>query len=318
MSTIDQSCGGSPFHQGERAVQERLGLRDKMDAVGRRVLRNFMPDQHREFFAALPFLVLGTVDGTGWPSASIVAGAPGFVSTPDATTLRVRAWPSAGDAAAANLRPGAEVGIVGIDFAPRRRNRANGVVKAIDEGGFDIAVSQSFGNCPKYIQARDWRAATNDEQGPRQIEEGRALGIAERSMIAAADTFFIASAVDHGEEPARGVDASHRGGLPGFVRGGDGRTLTVPDFSGNFYFNTLGNLLLNPRCGLLFIDFATGATLQVAAEAEIVWDGPEVAATAGAQRLVRFHVARWRRAENAVPLRWRFRGYSPFLEPSRG
>ncbi len=176
---------------------------------------------------------------------------------------------------------------------------------------------QSFGNCPKYIQARDWRAATHDEQGALQIEEGQALGAAERAMIAAADTFFIASALGRSDESGHGVDASHRGGLPGFVRGDDEHTLTVPDFSGNFYFNTLGNLLLNPRCGLLFLDFAAGATLQVAAEAEIVWDGPEVAAAAGAQRLVRFHVTHWRRAENAVPLRWRFRGYSPFLAPSR-
>jgi predicted pyridoxine 5'-phosphate oxidase superfamily flavin-nucleotide-binding protein len=317
VSAIDRSSGSPAFHPGERAIQHRLGLRDKMDAVGQRALRKFMPDQHRDFFAALPFVVLGTVDDAGWPSASIIVGAPGFISTPDATTLRIREQLPVGDAATANLRPGADVGLVGIDFATRRRNRANGVVKTVDRGGFDIAVAQSFGNCPKYIQARDWRAATNDEQGPLQIEEARTLGATERSMIATADTFFIASALIRGDEPAHGVDASHRGGLPGFVRGEGGRTLIVPDFSGNFYFNTLGNLLLNPRCGLLFIDFATGATLQVAAEAEIVWDGPEVAATAGAQRLVRFHVARWRRAENAVPLRWRFRGYSPFLEPSR-
>ena len=289
MSAIDQSSDSPAFHPGERAIQHRFGLRDKMDAVGQRALRNFMPDQHREFFAALPFVVLGTVDDAGWPSASIVVG-----------------------------RPGADVGVVGIDFATRRRNRANGVVKTVGGGGFDIAVAQSFGNCPKYIQARDWRAATDDEQGSVQIEEGQALGATERSMIAAADTFFIASALIRGDEPAHGVDASHRGGLPGLVRGEDERTLTAPDFSGNFYFNTLGNLLLNPRCGLLFVDFATGVTLQVAAEAEIVWDGPEVAAVAGAQRLVRFHVAHWRRAANTLPLRWRFRGYSPFLQPSRG
>jgi len=98
------------------------------------------------------------------------------------------------------------------------------------------------------------------------------------------------------------------------VRVEDDRTLSAPDFSGNLYFNTLGNLLLNPRSALLFIEFTSGALLQVWAEAEIVWDGPEVAAVAGAQRLVRFHVARWRRVRNAVPLRWQFRGYSPFLE----
>lgn len=315
MAIIDQFRDGSPFHPGERAIQQRVGVRDKMEAVARRVLRNFMPDQHREFFAMLPFLVLGTVDDAGWPAASIVVGAPGFVSAPYATTLRIRALPLPSDAATANLKPGGDIGIVGIDFATRRRNRANGTVTAIDDGGFEVRVMQSFGNCPKYIQARDWRTATADERGPLRVEEGEALGAPERAMIAAADTFFIASAAA-GDEPGHGVDASHRGGLPGFVGVADGRTLSVPDYSGNLYFNTLGNLLLNPRCGLLFLDFATGATLRVAAEAEIVWEGPEVAAVAGAQRLVRFHVARWRRAENAVPLRWRFRGYSPFLERS--
>jgi len=311
---IDRVRDGSPFHPGERALQERVGVRDKMEAVGRRVLRNFMPDQHREFFAMLPFLVLGTVDDAGWPVTSIVTGAPGFAGTPDATTLRIGARPLPGDAAAANLRPGRDIGILGIDFATRRRNRANGMVISIDDGGFDVRVIQSFGNCPKYIQERAWRVATADEQGPVQIEEGGALDAAGRAMIAGADTFFIASALGHSDALGFGVDASHRGGLPGFVHVEDERSLSVPDYSGNLYFNTLGNLLLNPRSGLLFIEFATGALLQVWAEAEIVWDGPEVASVAGAQRLVRLHVARWRHIKNALPLRWQFRGYSPFLE----
>ncbi|HEX6840699.1 MAG TPA: pyridoxamine 5'-phosphate oxidase family protein, partial [Stellaceae bacterium] len=311
MTTIDRVGNGSPFHPGERALQEKVGVRDRMETVGRRVLRNFMPDQHREFFALLPFLVLGTVDGAGWPTASIVTGAPGFASTPDAMTLRVRALPAAGDAGRSNLEPGADIGIVGIDFATRRRNRANGTVTSVDDGGFDIRVMQSFGNCPKYIQERVWRVAAADEQGPLELAEGDALGAAERAMIAGADTFFIASALGRSEEIGYGVDASHRGGLPGFVRVEDDRTLNVPDYSGNLYFNTLGNLLLNPRSALLFIEFTSGTLLQVWAEAEIVWDGAEVAAVAGAQRLVRFHVARWRRLRNALPLRWQFRGYSP-------
>jgi uncharacterized protein len=314
VSITDRVRDGSPFHPGERALQERMGVRDKMEAVGRRVLRNFMPDQHREFFAMLPFLVLGTVDDADWPTASIVTGEPGFASTPDATTLRIRARPIAGDVASANLWPGRDIGIVGIDFATRRRNRANGIVTSVDDGGFEVRVMQSFGNCPKYIQERVWRVAAEDEQGPLEMEEGDALGAAERVMIGGADTFFIASALGHSEELGYGVDASHRGGLPGFVRVEDERTLSAPDFSGNLYFNTLGNLLLNPRSGLLFIDFTSGGLLQVWAEAEIVWDGPEVAAVAGAQRLVLFHVARWRRLRNALPLRWQFRGYSPFLE----
>jgi predicted pyridoxine 5'-phosphate oxidase superfamily flavin-nucleotide-binding protein len=141
------SMPGSPFHPGEQQVQQRLGVREKMEAVGRRVLRNAMPDEHRHFFAALPFLVLGTVDDAAQPWTSIVTGCPGFLSTPDATTLRVAAPPPSG----APLREGADIGVVGIDFAARRRNRANGVVAALRPDGFDIAVKQSFGNCPKYI-----------------------------------------------------------------------------------------------------------------------------------------------------------------------
>ena len=60
-----------------------------------------------------------------------------------------------------------------------------------------------------------------------------------------------------------GVDVSHRGGKPGFVRIDDDKTLTFPDFSGNYHFNTMGNILLNPLAGLLFIDFEQGDLLYL-------------------------------------------------------
>jgi len=303
------SLPGSPFHEGEQQVQQKLGVRDRMEAVGRRVLRNFMPDQHREFFRGLPFLVLGTVDGAGQPWVSIAAGAPGFLATPDATTLRVGAPPPL----AAHLSVGGDVGILGIDFAARRRNRANGLVARLGPEDFDIAVVQSFGNCPKYIQAREWMAVPHR---PGVVARAATLGAAERALVAGADTFFIASALGSLRDgPSQGVDTSHRGGPPGFVRVADERTLLVPDFTGNSYYNTLGNLVLNPRCGLLFLDFAAGTTVHVAARAEILWEGPEVRRFAGAERLVRFTVLECLTAAHAVPLRWRFREYSPFLGP---
>ena len=55
---------------------------------------------------------------------------------------------------------------------------------------------------------------------------------------------------------------SHRGGKPGFV-GVQGDTLAIPDFRGNRFYNTLGNLLGDPRAGLLFVDFASGDILQI-------------------------------------------------------
>ncbi len=94
MSMVDQSCAGSPFHPGERAIQQRLGLRDKMEAVGRRVLRDFMPDQHREFFAALPFLVLGTAPAMRPPpiSGRVVTSASSASTSRPAGATAPTAW----------------------------------------------------------------------------------------------------------------------------------------------------------------------------------------------------------------------------------
>lgn len=305
---------GSPFHAGERQLQESVGMRERIESVGRRVIRNLMPDQHRDFFGALPFLVVGTLDAHRQPWASIITGNPGFVSAPDATTLRVKALLPSDDPLVGNLKVGADIGVLGMDFATRRRNRANGLIAGVGEDSFDIAVKQSFGNCPKYIQARDWMPASADK-GAGRVVAGRWLGAAERELIARADAFFIVSALGSlHQEASQGIDASHRGGKPGFIRIDDEHTLTVPDFTGNFAFNTLGNLLLNPRCGLLFLDFESGTTVQLAAEAEIIAQSLEIARFAGVERLVRFHVKERLRRERSVPLRWRFRDYSPFLE----
>jgi len=196
----------------------------------------------------------------------------------------------------------------------RRRNRANGLVTARRADGFDIAVKQSFGNCPKYIQARDWTMLDTARHVPGPVERAGALGRGEQALVAGADTFFIASAFGSVRDGAsHGVDASHRGGPAGFVRVDDERTLVLPDFRGNSYYNTLGNLLLEPRCGLLFLDFATGTTVQFAADAEILWGGAEVARFAGAERVLRFRIREAVTAENALPLRWQFRENSPFL-----
>jgi hypothetical protein len=132
-----------------------------------------------------------------------------------------------------------------------------------------------------------------------------------------ADTLFIATAyAGDGEQAGRasGVDVSHRGGKPGFVRVDADGTLTMPDFFGNFFFNTLGNIAVNPRAGLLFADFDNGDLLYLAVTAEIIWDGPEVASFIGAQRLLRFKVQSMRLVENALPLRWGEAELSPVLE----
>jgi predicted pyridoxine 5'-phosphate oxidase superfamily flavin-nucleotide-binding protein len=299
---------GQPFHAGESALQERAGARAQAEAIGSRMIRDHMPEQHRELFGKLPTLLVGSLDAQRRPWASMLVGRPGFLSSPDARTLRVGALPDAADPLAGQLALGRPIGLLGLEPATRRRNRMNGRVVALDAGGFSVAVEQSFGNCPQYIQAREpaWR----EETGAAAPEPFQALlPAAAQALVERADTLFIASAArETGSGPAHGVDVSHRGGRPGFVRvqrdAGGAQVLTLPDFRGNNLFNTLGNIQAHPCAGLLVVDPERGDRLQLTGRAELLWDGPELAAFAGALRLLRITVERGVWTPAALPLRW--------------
>ena len=310
----------SPLHAGEIALQRRAGVEARIGAIARQVIRDHMPDQHREFFALLPSVLLGARNAQGHPVATMLAGAPGFMHSPDPRQLHIELPASDEDPVLAVLKPHAQVGVLGLQPHTRRRNRMNGTVRSLEAGVLQIDVDLSFGNCPKYIQARDARAETiTAVQAAQAMPGGPSLADALRTRVLRADTFFIASAAPvgrHGTPRTHGVDVSHRGGRPGFVHCVDdaGRTvLTVPDYPGNHLFNTLGNLQLDPRCGLLFVDYDDGGLLHIAGRAELIWDGPVVATLPGAQRALRIVIERslWR--PGAVALRWTAPVYSPVL-----
>src|SRR4051812_39920363 len=105
----DDSGYGGPRHAGERAVQARMGVRDTMEEVGPRLLRPSMPEEHRRFFAQLPFVIAGSIDASGQPWASVLAQPPGFVASPDPQHLTLHAAPLPGDPLGRNLRPGAAI-----------------------------------------------------------------------------------------------------------------------------------------------------------------------------------------------------------------
>jgi uncharacterized protein len=304
----------SPFHAGELAAQERAGVRERMDVDARRGIRDYMPEQHRRFFAEQPFMVLGGVDETGQPWATLRIGTPGFISAPDERTLRIAGRSLAGDPLGQTWRVGSVIGGLGIQPATRRRNRVNGVITAIDNQAITIAVSQSFGNCAKYIQSRTPVEFDPAEASSETPLVSNRLNDADRALLGAADTFFVASANTSSEAGmGRGADVSHRGGKPGFIRIDGDDTLTTPDFSGNLFFNTIGNLMHDPRAGLLVIDFESGDLLYLAVDAEIIWEGPELASFVGAERLIRWHVREVRRTPRALPMRWSGVQYAPQL-----
>lgn len=314
MDRDDTAHTPSPFHAGELHLQQQVGAAEKMDAIGRRVIRDHMPDQHRDFFAQLPFLLIGAVDPAGDAWATLATGDPGFMHSPDAKTLQVRAARDDADPADAGLDDGASVGLLGIELHTRRRNRLNGRLHRSGVDGFAVTVEHSFGNCPKYIQLRDFHFAEDarDARPPAQTLDR--LGARAREMIGAADTFFVASYADR-DDGTRQVDVSHRGGKPGFVRVDERDHLSIPDFTGNQLFNTLGNIWLNGQAGLLFVDFDTGDLLQLAGDAHVVLDSPEIGAFAGSERMWTFQPRRIVYRAAASRLRWRARtdGLSPFL-----
>ena len=282
-----------PFHRGELAAQILAGGGSRGGAI-----RDAMSDQHRRFFAALPFAVVASTE-RGWPVATLWTGAPGFISSRDPQTLQIAVTPDPADPASRAFVAGAPFGLLGIELATRRRNRANGVIATADHHGLVIAIRQSFGNCPQYIHPREVVPAA---PGTSTTERFDGLDREATAAIARADTFFVATGV-HGDEPAGGVDVSHRGGPPGFVRI-DGDALTIPDYPGNRYFNTLGNLVSEPRAALVFVDFARGEILHLQGTTEIQWDGPEVRALDGAERLWRVHIEHGWRRRDALALRW--------------
>jgi uncharacterized protein len=305
----------SPFHRGELAIQTRLGIQDRIDRQGRRMIRAYLSEQHQEFFAQLPYLIVGSVDQSGFPSASILVGRAGFISILSDRLIQVNAKPLTGDPLATNLKPGAEIALLGIELATRRRNRISGSVTAVEEDRFEIQVRQAFGNCSQYIQARDLALSEAAAETPA-LHSFSALTEPEQAIIRKADTFFIATSYQPDTAAAAsGVDISHRGGKPGFVRIDSPHSLTIPDFSGNGHFNTFGNLALNPRAGLLFIDFNQGSILRLTGRADVIWEGAEISTYAGAERLLRFDLEQGHRVEGSLVLRWSAPEFSPFLQP---
>lgn len=242
------------------------------------------------------------------------------------TLILTMALRTAGDPLNDALNVGAPLGFLGLELETRRRNRMNGKIVSLDAsaGTFQIKVDLSFGNCPKYIQARrlhidpavghsiplmrSW-AASHSAVSATYAGPLRAV---DASFLRTVDTFYVASAFGtDASNAAHGVDVSHRGGRPGFIRvSADGSTLEWPDYIGNFIFNTLGNIAKNPKCGLVFIDFEGNRVIQLSGLAQIVWDSADL--PPGAQRMIQFKILKTRVVGEAMPFKWTFLGMSPY------
>jgi predicted pyridoxine 5'-phosphate oxidase superfamily flavin-nucleotide-binding protein len=104
----------------------------------------------------------------------------------------------------------------------------------------------------------------------------------DRAFIESRALFFLATADADGRP-----DCSYKGGVPGFVRVVDPSMLVFPSYDGNGMFKSLGNVLVNPQVGMLFIDFESPKRLRVNGRASVSADDPLLGQFDGAQLIVR-------------------------------
>lgn len=115
-----------------------------------------------------------------------------------------------------------------------------------------------------------------------QVTVRSAFTAEDRAFIESRPMLFVATA-----DPQGHPDCSYKGGLPGFVRVLDERTLAFPDYDGNGMYRSWGNVLVNPAVGLLFLDFETPKRLRVNGSAQITVDDPLRAEFPGSVFIVR-------------------------------
>ena len=294
------------FHAGERDVQARAGVAEMARRVGR-TIQSRIPPSVDDFLRTQRLAIVGASAPDGQVWATPLTGSPGFLQVLDARTLQIAGPAQPGDPFVGHLAVGQPLGMLVIDLAERSRLRLNGPVAAAAADRFVLRVDEVYGNCQKYIQKRVFDTAASQDNVLAEIQRTSGLTAAQQIWIGRSDTFFIASM--HAEA---GADVSHRGGRSGFVQVLGASSLLWPDYPGNATFNTPGKLAVDPRAGLLFVDFESGRILQLTGTARVIWNPDRGADDVGAERLVEFSIVEVVERSGVSALRRRFVEYSRF------
>jgi predicted pyridoxine 5'-phosphate oxidase superfamily flavin-nucleotide-binding protein len=262
------------FHEGELATQRRAGVEADAKRLERMLDSAHLSAGAAKFLALQTFTAMAGRDRDGVLWISPLAAPAGFLQGED-NLLRVSIVPREADPLH-RMPIGQQVGLVAIDFAARRRMRINGTLVGGDDAGLTVQIDQAYGNCPQYIHRREPDVAMFAATPAAEARHSARLDANDQALIAASDTFFLGTS-----HPIRGSDASHRGGPTGFVRVDSAQRLWWPDYPGNNMFNSFGNLAVDDEAALLFIDFLTGATLQLSGSAQVQWTQPGAAGDDG-------------------------------------
>lgn len=280
----------TPYHPGELRAQQLSGVESWTQEL--ESLPDYLDHSLQAFVAQQTLAGCGSIDDKGRVWASVLVGEPGFLTAServlDLHLDRMAHHPD--DPLWSNIERPLGIGMVVIHLATRQRVRINGVLEGRGANLVQLAVRRAYPECAKYIEPRHIAAPAGDEKRPvAAARRGDRLGAAQRDVIGRVETCFVASS--HAQQ---GLDASHRGGKPGFIEVLDDHTVLMPDYFGNGIFSTLGNFLVNPVGGLVLLDFERGCTLQLTGRAEIQWKGEDPRnLTRGTHRFWQLHIDEW-------------------------
>ncbi|KAJ7162199.1 hypothetical protein C8R46DRAFT_1353202 [Mycena filopes] len=318
----------SGWHRGENEIHRKLGTFDDYAVSSLyMVIDGDLPPDHAQFHSTrLPFLPVTTLDDSGRPWSSILAaedGRPGFITNPRYSTLRVQAKLWDGEPLLLNSKlfkhdESMLIAGIGIEFATRRRNKLAGFVSNLEQTDgktrLDLVVNQAIGNCPKYINVRD--LVPHPNTAPRVAYQQPQLSSKDRlpdeaiAFITASDTVFLGTSYQAYVQDAirfpSHLGMNQRGGRPGFIRVvSDGRTVVLPDFSGNRFMTSLGNIEATPLASLTFIDFVTGDILYLTGDAQNLVGADALKLMPFQKTLTTVYVTGYTLVRDALPVRQR-------------
>ncbi|KAF8909783.1 hypothetical protein CPB84DRAFT_1812978 [Gymnopilus junonius] len=316
------------WHPGERLVRKKMGL-DKIPGISDlwSYIAGEIPEQHSDFYSTrLPFVPVCILDEEGRPWGSVLAGKGGeigFVKHPRYNTLAIqpRLWD--GDPFQKYLKAIKQnksrplIAGIGVELSTRRRNKFAGhITKTVAEGDtayLELVVNEAIGNCPKYITLRELEP--HPSASSVVLEDRPHLSADERlsdeaiAFILAADTVFFgttyAASQDQSSVYPSHVGMNHRGGRVGFtrVKPSDGRTVILPDFSGNRFMTSLGNVEATPLASLTYISFTTGDILYLSGEAKNLYGSDARAVMPLQDMLTEIYVTGYTFVRDAFPAR---------------
>lgn len=323
-------------HIGEHQVQSLCAVPSDLTMTLTNMIDEEMPEQHAIFFQNLSYFAVCVCDDEGRPwstllTRSITPVTPTFIHAVDSSHLQITCLVPRDDPCAINLKSGRCWAGLGVDFSNRRRNKVAGIIEHVkmDHNLVDgrvllslfLTTNENLGNCPKYITTRTLISVPDYPSPDNKVLSlhDPLLNHDEIEMIHHASTIYLATKhLDVIDPSSSDVGLNHRGGQPGFVRcwnfnfhgekhGSAHNTKLVsysviylPDYSGNRFFQSLGNVQSDRVAGLLVPDFITGDLLYITGTAENIFGADAELIMPRVQILTRIHVTGHVRIRRAI------------------